>query len=282
MALALMTDLLQEAEQRHKAVGAFNVANMEMIIGAIKAAETANTPIIIQVAQARLIYSPFHLIAPMMVSAARAAKVPVAVHLDHGQTLEVIQSALEYGFTSVMIDGSALPLEQNIAITNDTLGAAKKYGAGVEAELGTIGGSEGGAEKKAVTTDPETVKVFLNRAPADALAVAIGNAHGHYQGTPQLDFEVLKKIHALTKAPLVLHGGTGISDEDFRQCIDCGIRKINIATANFDAAADGIRAYCARHDTPSFFGLHEAVVQSVYENVLRHITVFNRRKADVY
>ena len=275
MALALMTDLLREAEQRNKAVGAFNVANMEMIIGAIKAAETANTPIILQIAQARLVYSPFHLIAPMMVSAARAAKVPVAVHLDHGQTLDVIQSALDYGFTSVMIDGSALPLEQNIAITNDTLAAAKKYGAGVEAELGTIGGSEGGAEKKAVATDPETVKVFLSRAPADALAIAIGNAHGHYQGTPQLDFEALKKIHALTQAPLVLHGGTGISDEDFRQCIDCGIRKINIATANFDAAADGIRAYCARHDTSGFFGLHEAAVQGVYENILRHIAVFN-------
>jgi len=275
MALALMTDLLREAEQRNKAVGAFNVANMEMIIGAIKAAETANTPIILQIAQARLVYSPFHLIAPMMVSAARAAKVPVAVHLDHGQTLDVIQRALDYGFTSVMIDGSALPLEQNIAITNDTLAAAKKYGAGVEAELGTIGGSEGGAEKKAVATDPETVKVFLSRAPADALAIAIGNAHGHYQGTPQLDFEALKKIHALTQAPLVLHGGTGISDEDFRQCIDCGIRKINIATANFDAATDGIRAYCARHDTSGFFGLHEAAMQGVYENILRHIAVFN-------
>ena len=116
MALALMTDLLREAEQHNKAVGAFNVANMEMIIGAIKAAETANTPIILQIAQARLIYSPFHLIAPMMVSAARATKVPVAVHLDHGQTLDVIKNALDYGFTSVMIDGSALPLEQNIAM----------------------------------------------------------------------------------------------------------------------------------------------------------------------
>ncbi|MGI5089417.1 ketose-bisphosphate aldolase [Treponema vincentii] len=278
MALALMTDLLREAEQHNKAVGAFNVADMEMIIGAIKAAETANTPIILQIAQARLVYSPFHLIAPMMVSAARAAKVAVAVHLDHGQTLDVIHSALDYGFTSVMIDGSALPLEQNIAITNDTLAAAKKYGAGVEAELGTIGGSEGGAEKKAITTNPETVKEFLRQAPADALAVAIGNAHGHYKGTPQLDFEVLKTIHALTPAPLVLHGGTGISDEDFRRCIDCGIRKINIATANFDAFADGIRAYCARHDTPGFFGLHEAAVQGVYKNVLRHIAVFNNEE----
>ena len=258
--------------------GAFNVANMEMIIGAIKAAETANTPIILQIAQARLIYSPFHLIAPMMVSAARAAKVPVAVHLDHGQTLDVIKNALDYGFTSVMIDGSALPLEQNIAITNETLAAAKKYGAGVEAELGTIGGSEGGAEKKAVTTDPETVRVFLSRAPANALAVAIGNAHGHYRGTPQLDFEVLKTIRALTPAPLVLHGGTGISDEDFRRCINCGIRKVNIATANFDAAADSIRAYCAQHDTPMFFDIHEAAVQGVYENVLRHIAVFNNEE----
>ena len=264
MALALMTDLLREAEQHNKAVGAFNVANMEMIIGAIKAAETANTPIILQIAQARLIYSPFHLIAPMMVSAARAAKVPVAVHLDHGQTLDVIKNALDYGFTSVMIDGSALPLEQNIAITNETLAAAKKYGAGVEAELGT--------------TDPETVRVFLSRAPANALAVAIGNAHGHYRGTPQLDFEVLKTIRALTPVPLVLHGGTGISDEDFRRCINCGIRKVNIATANFDAAADSIRAYCAQHDTPMFFDIHEAAVQGVYENVLRHIAVFNNEE----
>lgn len=277
MALALMTDLLREAEREGRAVGAFNVANMEMIIGAIQAAETADTPIIIQIAQVRLKYSPFHLIAPMMVSAARQARVPVAVHFDHGQTEEAINAALEYGFTSVMFDGSSLPFEQNIAGTNRVLAVAKRYGAGVEAELGTIGGSEDGTgTQKIITTDPESVQAFLSRASADALAVAIGNAHGHYRGTPQLSFDVLKRIRALTDVPLVLHGGTGISDEDFKRCIDCGIRKINIATANFDAAADSIRTYCAGKDVPDFFTLHEAAVRGVYENVLRHIRIFNR------
>lgn len=277
-----MTDLLKDAEQQGNAVGAFNVANMEMIIGAIQAAEAAHTPIILQIAQARLVYSPFHLIAPMMVSAARAAKVPIAVHLDHGQTLDIIESALDYGFTSVMIDGSALPLDDNIEITKKTGKMAARYGASVEAELGTIGGSEGEAEKEIITTKPETVKTFLNRAPVDALAVAIGNAHGHYHGEPCLNFDILKQIHAITATPLVLHGGSGISDADFTQCIEYGIRKINIATANFDAAVHSAQKYCIEHTALNFFGLHEEMVRGVYQNVLRHITVFNRREAHVY
>lgn len=282
MALVLMTDLLKDAEQQGKAVGAFNVANMEMIIGAVQAAEAAQASIILQVAQARLIYSPFHLIAPMMISAARAARVPIAVHLDHGQSLEVIKSALDYGFTSVMFDGSALPLGENIQLTNKICTLAAHYGAGVEAELGAIGGSEGGAEQEIVTTKPEMVKTFLRHVPVDALAVAIGNAHGHYHGEPCLNFNILKQIHAITAIPLVLHGGSGISDADFRQCIEYGIRKINIATANFDAAVHSAQKYCTEHTAPSFFGVHEEMVQGVYQNVLRHIAVFNRREVNAY
>ena len=143
MPLVKMTELLGWAENNNCAVGAFSVGNMEMIIGAVKAAEEMNTPIILQIAEKRMKQSPMHLMAPMMVSAAKNAKVPVAVHLDHGLTMDCIKTALEYGFTSVMLDGSLLPFEENIELTKKVRAEADRYGATVEGELGVVGGNEG-------------------------------------------------------------------------------------------------------------------------------------------
>ncbi|WP_024752288.1 ketose-bisphosphate aldolase [Treponema phagedenis] len=278
MPLAYMKDLLEEAEKKEKAVGAFNVANMEMLIGAVKAAESSNTPIIIQIAEMRLKHSPFHLIAPMMVSAAKHSSVNIAVHFDHGRTETAIRAALDYGFTSVMFDGSSLPLEENMEKTAQFVRLAKTYGAGLEAELGTIGGSEGeSTQQEIITTDPKIVPRFIEHSHADALAVAIGNAHGHYKGKPRLSFPILKEIQALSSVPLVLHGGSGISDEDFQACIRGGIRKINIATASFDSLTKNAKEYLKDSDTPNYFELNEAMVAGVYETVLHHINVFNNK-----
>ena len=278
MALVTLKELLLRAEEEKKAVGAFSVGNMEMVMGAVKAAEELDTPIILQIAEKRLQNSPLSLMGPMMVSAAKNAKVDIAVHLDHGLTMECVKEALSYGFTSVMLDGSLLPFADNIALTKGLVAAADKYGSTVEAELGVVGGNEGDtAEHKITCTDPAMAKTFCEETGIDALAVAIGNAHGNYPVSPELRFDVLEEIGKTVDIPLVLHGGTGISDEQFRRAISLGIRKINIATASFDCLAKKAKVYCDTVETPDYFALSEQMAQGVYENVKRHINVFNNR-----
>ena len=276
MGLVKMKDLLNQASEQNRAVGAFSVGNLEMIKGAVKAAEEMNTPIILQIAEVRLPHSPLSLMGPMMVEAARNAKVEIAVHLDHGKTIGVLKQALEYGFTSVMMDGSTLPFEENINKTLEAARLAKEYGATVEAELGLVGGSEDGSTDEGIRcTNPEDAKVFCEKTGVDALAVAIGNAHGNYPVAPRLAFDVLKAIDEKTDVPLVLHGGTGITPEDFRKAVGLGIRKINIATASFDSLTREAEKYLKSEGRHDYFGLNEAMVQGVYENVKQHIKIFN-------
>ncbi|NNJ30420.1 class II fructose-bisphosphate aldolase [Lacrimispora defluvii] len=276
MGLVKMKDLLNQASEQNRAVGAFSVGNLEMIKGAVKAAEEMNTPIILQIAEVRLPHSPLSLMGPMMVEAARNAKVEIAVHLDHGKTIGVLRQALEYGFTSVMMDGSTLPFEENINKTLEAVRLAKEYGATVEAELGLVGGSEDGSTDEGIRcTNPEDAKVFCEKTGVDALAVAIGNAHGNYPVAPRLAFDVLKAIDEKTDVPLVLHGGTGITPEDFRKAVGLGIRKINIATASFDSLTREAEKYLKSEGRHDYFGLNEAMVQGVYENVKQHIKIFN-------
>lgn len=277
MSVSLCTarEVLLRAQERRQAVGAFNVGSLEMLLGAVQAAEAAETPIILQIAEKRLGHSPLHLMGPMMVSAARSSRVEMAVQLDHGGDLGIIRQALEMGFTGIMYDGSSLPLAENIANTRQVAALCAPYGASVEAEIGSLGGSEGGPEGQCVYSDPAAARELVAQTGCDALAVAIGNAHGHYKGKPRLNFEVLTRIHSDLDLPLVLHGGTGIPDEDFRRAITLGVRKINIATANFDALTLGAKEYLERAETPNYFGLNEAMVAGVYDNVRRHIEVFN-------
>ena len=276
MALVKMKPLLSAAEKENRAVGAFSVGNMEMVMGAVRAAEETNTPIILQIAEKRLKNSPLELMAPMMVSAAKHAKVDIAVHLDHGLSIECVKAALEYGFTSLMMDCSLLPLAGNIEKTKEVVALAAQTGATVEAELGVVGGNEGDtAEHKILCTDPAVASEFVRRTGVDALAVAIGNAHGNYPVLPELRFDILEQIDKVTDIPLVLHGGTGITDDMFRRAISLGIRKINIATASFDALAKASQRYSAEAGTPDYFALSAANAQAVYENVKRHILVFN-------
>ena len=276
MALVKMKDLLKRAEEKNIGCGAFSVGNMEMVKGAIRAAEELNTPIILQIAEVRLKNSPLHLMGPMMVQAAKEAKVDVAVHLDHGLTFETVDKALELGFTSVMLDASTLPFEENIARVKAVVEKARKYSATVEAELGLVGGSEDGSCDHGIRcTDPDDAVVYARETGIDALAVAIGNAHGNYPVAPTLAFDVLEKIHEKVDIPLVLHGGSGITDKDFQRAISLGIRKVNIATASFNSLTAHVEKYMASTDKHNFFDLNEAMVQGTYENVKRHILVFN-------
>ena len=278
MALVKMKDLLRCAEEKNIGCGAFSVGNMEMVRGAIRAAEELDTPIILQIAEVRLKNSPLHLMGPMMVQAAKEAKVDVAVHLDHGLTFETVDKALELGFTSVMLDASTLPFEENIAKVKTVVEKAQKYGATVEAELGLVGGSEDGSCDHGIRcTDPDDAVVYARETGIDALAVAIGNAHGNYPVAPTLAFDVLEKIHEKVDIPLVLHGGSGITDKDFQRAISLGIRKVNIATASFNSLTAHVEKYMASTDKHNFFDLNEAMVQGTYENVKRHILVFNEQ-----
>ena len=276
MALVKMKDLLRRAEEKNIGCGAFSVGNMEMVRGAIRAAEELDTPIILQIAEVRLKNSPLHLMGPMMVQAAKEAKVDVAVHLDHGLTFETVDKALEIGFTSVMLDASTLPFEENIARVKAVVEKARKYGATVEAELGLVGGSEDGSCDHGIRcTDPDDAVVYARETGIDALAVAIGNAHGNYPVAPTLAFDVLEKIHEKVDIPLVLHGGSGITDKDFQRAISLGIRKVNIATASFNSLTAHVEKYMESTDKHNFFDLNDAMVQGTYENVKKHILVFN-------
>lgn len=270
-----MRELLADAEEKDYAVGSFSVANMEMVLGAIKAFEELNSPAILQIAEVRLKQSPLEVIGPLMVAAAKNAKTPVAVHFDHGKTMEKIGQALDLGFTSVMFDGSHLPLDENIEMTKAVKALADMTNAAVEAEIGCVGGSEDGSEDIAINcTRPEDAVRFESETGVDALAIAIGNAHGNYKSTPKLRFDILEEVDRLTRVPLVLHGGTGITPDDFIRCSHTGIKKINIATATFDSVEKTVRECYNENTINGYYDLQAAEVEGAYQNVKKHILIF--------
>ncbi|MEK3643717.1 MULTISPECIES: class II fructose-bisphosphate aldolase [unclassified Aeribacillus] len=275
MPLVTMREIFASAEEDNFGIGAFSVANMEMVMGAIQAAEELRSPIILQIAEVRLKHSPLHLIGPLMVEAAKQSVVPVAVHFDHGLTYEKIKQALDIGFTSVMYDGSHLPLKENIEKTKEIVKLANFYGATVEAEIGRVGGSEDGSEDIEITiTGVEEAEKFAEETKVDALAIAIGNAHGVYKGEPNLRFDRLKEIDDRVEIPLVLHGGSGIEENDFKECIKLGIRKINVATSTFNNVINHINKNVQSSCYTDYFVFHQDVIRAAYENVKYHIEIF--------
>ena len=277
--IATLEMLLKEAEEENKAVGSFTCPDMETVMGTIKAAEELHSNIIIQIAEGRLAHTPLNMIGPLMVQAAKDSRVEIAVHFDHGLTLEGVQDAISFGFSSIMFDGSRYDIAKNIAYTNEAARIAREHGVSVEAEIGTIGGKEATDKVEKISyTDVGEAVDFVSKVDIDALAVAIGNAHGHYRGVPHLNFEHLEKLHRAIGKPLVLHGGSGISDADFRRCMNLGIRKINIATASLDAQTEYARRYLAGEGEKNWYDLNDAMVQGVYENVKHCIKVFNNRE----
>ena len=273
--LVNMRELLADAMDGNYAVGSFSVANMEMVLGVLKAAEELKAPVILQIAEVRLKQSPLEVIGPLMVAAAENAPAPVAVHFDHGKTLEKITQALDIGFTSVMFDGSHLPLEENIAFTKKVISVADEYDAAVEAEIGCVGGSEDGSEDIAINcTKTEDAVRFESETQVDALAIAIGNAHGNYKSTPNLRFDILEDVEKNTDVALVLHGGTGITPENFVRCSHTGIKKINIATATFDSVEKTVSSWYNDGKIKGYYDLQAAEVEGAYQNAKKHILIF--------
>ena len=274
--LVNMNDVLYPAKKGKYAVGLFNAVNLELARGIIAAAESSQSPVIMGTAEVLLPYGPLEEVSYYLIPMAKKANVPVVIHLDHGLKKETCLKALELGFTSVMFDSSTYPFEENIERTVKIVELAKKYGATVEAELGLVGGSEDGSEDHGIRcTNPDDAKIFVERTGIDALAVAIGNAHGNYPVAPKLAFDVLEQIHDKTGIPLVLHGGSGITDADFRKAIELGIVKVNIATASFNRLTKHAEEYLKSEGAHNYFDLNLAMVQGTYENVRHHIEVFN-------
>lgn len=275
MPLVNMSPLLKKAREGGYAVGSFSISNMEMVLGVLKAVEETKSPAILQIAEVRLNHSPLEIIGPLMVAAAKNCSMPVAVHFDHGKTTEKIKQALDIGFTSVMLDGSHLPFEENVRITAETKNLSAKYGADCEGEIGCVGGSEDGSEDIAINcTSPMQALEFYKGTNVDALAVAIGNAHGNYKQAPKLRFDILEETANLVEVPLVLHGGTGILPEDFRKCIKLGINKINIATATFDSVENSVRTAYENGAIKGYYDLQTAEVEGAYHNAMKHIEIF--------
>ncbi len=232
MALYNMKEILLDAQKRAYGVGYFNAVNLEMIRAYIEAAEELDSPIIIGTAEALLPIAPFEWIVPAMLDAAQRARVPVAVHLDHTYHFNTLMQALRAGFGSIMYDGSRESHEDNLQHSAAIARIAHGMGVGLECELGSVSGlsDEAGHEDKMVYTEPSEAAAFLERTGADFLAVSIGTVHGVYKAEPHLDIPRLKQIRAAVDAPLVLHGGSGLSDADFQNTIAGGIAKINVFT----------------------------------------------------
>ena len=232
MALYTMKELLKDAQEKKYGIGFFNAVNMEMVRAYITAAEEMNSPIIIGTAEGLLPYADFDWIAPLMIEKAREAKVPVAIHLDHTYHFETLMKALRAGFGSIMYDGTRGDHQSNVENSRKIAEIAHPMGVGVECELGSVGGlyDETGHEDEMVYTKPEEAREFVEQTGIDFLAVSIGTCHGVYKATPKLDIPRLEKIRATVDVPLVLHGGSGLSDDDFRNTVKGGISKINVYT----------------------------------------------------
>ena len=233
-----LKDILQIAEEKKIAVGAFNAANLEGLEAILGGAEELGLPVIAQFAQCHENLTPLEVIGPAMVYMAKRAAVPVCVHLDHGETLDYLKKALDIGFTSIMYDGSVLPYDENLKNTRLAVEMAGKAGASVEAELGSMGKRESGAgdgtgaeDETKIYTDPALAKRFVEETGIDALACSFGTTHGIYLTKPKLDFDVVRKVRKLTdEIPVVMHGGSGVSREDFREAVRAGVRKVNYFT----------------------------------------------------
>ena len=271
--LVNLSEILKIAEERGIAIGAFNTPNLTSLKAIIAAAEELNQPVIIMHAQVHeeMDLCTIEEVAPMMVAAAKRASVPVCVHLDHGTDLDYVKRGLDLGFTSVMYDGSTLSTEENIKNTITAVQMAHEKGASVEAEIGSMGTREGGnGNDTSIYTDPDTAKDFVVKTGVDALACAFGTAHGFYKDTPKLDFDRLSKINSLIDVPIVMHGGSGVSEEDYREVIKRGVRKVNYYTYMAKAGGEALsgKQYSQFHD--ALLDAREAMKQ----NVAKAIKVF--------
>ncbi|MGM0166135.1 fructose-bisphosphate aldolase, class II [Enterococcus sp. AZ135] len=288
--LVNMKEALLEARKEKKAIAAFNVPNLEMVRAAIQAAEELNVPVILQHAEGHGSMISLEEIGPIMLQYAQRSKVPVVVHLDHGRSFKVIMQAMKLGFTSVMIDTSDLPFEENVARTKEIVKAAHSLGVSVEAELGhvftsSIGGGEGRAPDDnqigdmAIYTDPLQAKEFVEATGVDCLAVAFGTVHGIYLKEPKLDLKRVEEIYEAVKIPLVMHGGSGVEAQDYQIAIENGITKINYYTYTNKAGAIALKNFLNNEDTQDYFldQCIDVVTEALKEDYVQALKIFNRQ-----
>ncbi|MGO5052071.1 class II fructose-1,6-bisphosphate aldolase [Lachnospiraceae bacterium LCP25S3_G4] len=276
MALVSSNKVLKSAQEGKYAVGAFNAENMEMVQAIIAAAEEEKSPVIIQTTPSTIAYASVEMFRAMVFEEADKSTVPIVVHLDHGSSYELCKKAMDAAYTSVMIDGSKLTLEENIAITRKVAETATEYKIPVEAELGTVGGKEDAHEvsdKDALYTNPQQAKEFVMRTGIQSLAVAIGTAHGFYKGEPQLDYDRLKEIKEKVSIPLVLHGASGVPDKAVRRAIELGICKVNFATELRVAFTKGVRRALeldqGMFDPKKYNGAGRSAVKELVQNKIK-------------
>ncbi|MFW5991591.1 MAG: class II fructose-1,6-bisphosphate aldolase [Halanaerobiaceae bacterium] len=233
MNLVPMAEILNKANKGKYAVGGFNINNLEFLQGIVRAAEEMKSPLILQTSEGAIRYIGIDYVTGMVEAAVKNAAIPVALHLDHGGSFEAIMKCIRNGYSSVMFDGSHYPFKENVELTRKVVEAAHAVGVSVEAELGKLGGTEDDItvdEKEATFTDPDEAVEFVEKTGVDALAVAIGTAHGVYKGDPELDFERLKEIKEKIKIPVVLHGASGVPEADVKKAVSLGVNKVNVNT----------------------------------------------------
>ncbi len=277
--IASLKEVIAISRKNGRAVGSFNTPNLECLLAVLGAAEKLNVPVIIAHAQCHEGVSPIQKIGPVMVELAKRASVPVCVHLDHGENFDYCKQAIALGFTSVMIDYSTLPYEDNVKGTAEVVAYAHAHGVDVEAELGALpqreGGGESAADPTALYTKPELVPDFLARTGVDALAIAFGTAHGIYKTTPVLNLDIIDEVRKKTDIPLVMHGGSGISHEVYRDVIRRGINKINYYTYMSYAGYAAAKELTQTNPTGFFHDMALTAQKAMEENALTTLKVFS-------
>lgn len=276
--------VLEEAERGSYAVGAFNTPNLESVIAVLQVAESLKLPVVLQHAEVHEAVIPISVIGPIMVDFARKASVPVCVQLDHGETEGYIKRALELGFTGIMYDGSSLPFEENTRKTKEIVDLAHACGASVEGELGDMGkrntvykNAKGNDELGKVYTDPEEARIFVEQTGVEALACSFGTTHGFYLSEPDLRMDIISQVHEKAGIPVVMHGGSGVSEEDFQESIRCGVRKINYYTYMAKAGAEYVGQKMKGVMTPIYF--HEICSwgqEGIKQDVEKAVRIFAR------
>ena len=280
--LVNLKEILKYAEDNKCAVGMFNATGFDSLQAIIKAAEKLNQPVILAHAEVHNVYNDISLVAPVMLSLAKNSKVPVCVHLDHGTTLEMIERAINLGFTSIMIDASSLPFEENIKFTKQVVDMCHPKNISVEGEIGQLITSENGTSNKLKSkeyyyTKPNEAKEFVEKTSVDALAIAFGTAHGFYKEKPLLDVNVIKNVKKLVNVPLVMHGGSGLSKEQFQDCIKAGIRKINYYSYMSKAGYEAAKKLIESNKTSYLHDVEFEAMKAMEKNVEEAIKIFSMK-----
>jgi len=283
--LVNLNKVLLPAKKGKYAIGLFNAVNLELARGIIQAAEQTGSPVIMGTAEVLFPYGPLEELSYYLIPMAKNAKVRIVIHLDHGLNRETCIKALELGFSSVMYDCSTDPYEMNVKKVKEMADIAHSYGATIEGELGHVGDNEGSSEgssnlndPSAYYTDPKQAKDFVDKTGVDALAIAVGTAHGAYKLPPKLDFGRIEEIANIIQTPLVLHGGSGLTDADFKQAIKSGISKINIFTdINIVAVEAALRQFS--YINKGIIDLIPAMVEAVEKEVINKLQLFESMKA---